>query len=219
MSAFAMYKALLDQQWKHQRVELTALSIAAAVACPWALWTSSVFESDLRPINLLNTSNKIAFAGSIAALLTGLLLATRPYSLDARSRHTYPLALPIPRALLRVFGGLTLVLVPAVSFFIGAVASAAAAPPAGLIHAFPMQLTLRFILACAFAFSIGFGVQYGLGRRAVRWMILVGLTLIGAEALGQLTFHVSMTEPFWSLIWHSGSPAHVFAAQWTLFNV
>lgn len=222
MSTFAMYKALLSQQWKHQRVEITALAIAAAVACPGALWMNTSFTAEYRPWDLLNTAGKIALVGASASLVAGLLLAIRPYALDARVRHTYALALPVPRAdyaLLRAACGMTLVLVPTAAFGIGAIVAAATAPPAGLIRAFPVQLTLRFLLAGGFAYAIGFAVQYGLGRRLMRWFMIVGLTLIFCEALGQLTFHVSLTDPFWSLLWHQGSPMHVFFSEWTLFNV
>jgi hypothetical protein len=222
MNTFAMYKALLSQQWKHQRVEITALAIAAAVACPGALWMNTSYVAEYRPWDLLNTAAKIAVIGASASLLAGLLLSVRPFVLDARVRHTYALGLPIQRshyALLRAASGLTLVLVPTAAFLIGAVLAAATAPPTGLIRAFPVQLTLRFLLASAFAFSVGFGAQYGLGRRLMRWCIIVGLTLILCEALGQMMFHVSLTEPFWALVWHDGSPMHVFLSEWTLFNV
>ena len=220
MMTFAMYRALLAEQWKHQRVEITALSIAAAVACPACVWM--VTGGEYQPWQLVETGGKIGFAGAWIALITGVACSIRPYVLDARAKHTYALSLPVPRSdysLLRVGSGLSLTLVPGVAFLIGASIAAQAAPPGTLLQTFPLQLTLRFALAAAFAFSFVFGVQYGLGRQAVRWLMIAGLTVIGVEVVGQLALHVSMTAPFFDLIVTRGSPLRVFMTRWTLFNV
>jgi hypothetical protein len=217
-----MYKALLAQQWKHQRVEITALAIGAAVTCPGCAWINNGLDPQTRPWMLMDTGAPIAVIGSLAALFTGLLLAFRPFVLDNHTRHTYALALPVPRpryALLRAAGGLTLALIPVAAFLIGAELAGQLAPPNGMIHAYPIQLTVRFLLATAFAFAFGFGVQYGLGRRATRWAMIVVFTLAGAEALGALSMHVSVTGPLWSLLAHDGSPLRVYLSEWTLFNV
>lgn len=222
MNTFAMYRALLAQQWKHQRVEITAMAIAAAVVCPVALWFDVGLDLQSQPWRLTDTAVPIATMGSLTALLTGMLLAIRPYALDAQTRHTYALTLPVPRSrysALRVADGLTLALVPIVAFFIGASMAAQMAPPSAMVHAYPFQLSIRFLLGVVLAFAIGFGVQYGLGRRAVRLIMLAALTVGGVELIGQLTIRSSVTEPFWSLLAHEGSPFRVFLSRWALFNV
>lgn len=222
MNTFAMYKALLEEQWKHQRVEITALAILAAVTCPGCMWTNLGSDPQTRPWTLMDTSVSIAVIGSLAAFFTGLVLAFRPFVLDNQTKHTYALALPIPRAQyasLRMAGGLTLSLIPVAAFLIGAVLAAQLAPPAGMVRAYPVELTIRFLLATALAFAMGFGIQYGLGRRAVRWAAIVLFTVGGVEAVGQLAMHTSITAPFWTLLAHEGSPLRVFLSEWTLFNV
>ena len=221
MNTTAMYKALLYAQWKHQRNELIVFTMAGAVLAPASLWQAHNGYSDWNPMVLLSTSMMIGMLGSTIAIATGFLLAVRPFVLDSRSQHTYALALPVPRAtyaLLRVAAGLTLTILPAMGFLIGALVAAQAIPPAMLLRAYPVGLSVRFLLAAMLAFALGFGVQYGLGRNAARWIVIAAITIAGVEIFGQMVFQVSLTAPFWELLGGSASPLGVFG-RWMLFDV
>lgn len=221
MSNFAMFRALLAQQWKLQRVDLTLLTIAAAVISPVYIWGAQSVEPANVPYALMNDAGQIGvLAGGISVLL-GALLAFRPFVTDGRSGHTYALSLPLARqryAGLRILGGLTLVSLPASGLLIGALVAISDAPPSNL-HSHPLGLTLRFALASAFAFSLGFAIQYGLGRRALRWVLLTVITVAAAEIVGTLVFRVSLVGPFLELMRAQGSPLRIFVDHWQLYDV
>ena len=222
MNTLAMYKALLFAQWKLQRNELIVFAIAGSIVAPAALWTGMNMPGEWDAVKLLSTSMLIGALGSGIAIVVGFLLAVRPFILDGRSQHTYALALPLPRvryAMLRVAAGMTLTVLPALGFLIGGLVAAQALPQSLLLHAYPVGLTLRFLVASVLAFSVGFGVQYGLGRRAARWLVIVAATIGGFELFGQLVFHASLTAPFWEFLGNASSPLRVYGVRWMLFDV
>ena len=222
MSRFGQYRALLSEQWKHQRVELAVLAIASAAAIPVTLWTNAPGSYANRPSVLLDSSAEIGIVAAPLALLVGLLLAGRPYALDSRLRHVYALSLPLPRAryaLLRTVSGLTFSILPAAGFLIGAIVGAQVLPPNIAIRAYPALITVRFLLAAVLAFSVGFAVQYGLGKKAMRWVLIVAITIGSVEVLGDLALHASVTGPFWDLLSGQGSPFRLLFSRWVLFDV
>ena len=115
--------------------------------------------------------------------------------------------------------GLVLLLLPAAGFLTGALFASVATELPPMLRAYPLGITIRFGLAAATAFALAFGIQYGLGRRASR-VILVSVAVIGAtEVLGQLFFSVSPTAPMWHALGSEASPLRIFAANWMLFDV
>lgn len=221
MKNVAAFKGLLFQQWRLQRVDVTLLTVAAAVVAPLIVWNASSVYADQVAHLLLTDSGPLGVAGSAIAVVLGVLLACRSFAADARGGHAYALSLPVPRAryaLLRVATGLTLGLLPAVGFLIGSFLAVESVPPNPL-HAYPIGLSVRFYLAVAFAMSIAFAVQYGLGRKAVRWLLIFAITVGGAETATALLFHTSLVSPAIEVITTPGSPLRVFVDHWSLFDV
>ncbi|HKS06181.1 MAG TPA: hypothetical protein VJR92_07685 [Gemmatimonadaceae bacterium] len=221
MNRATRYKALLYSQLKYQRIELTILSIVAGGVPALATWRA-LGSTSFSPMELLSLSQIVGVLGSTLAALVGCVLALRPYSLDALTNHTYAMSLPVSRTeygLLRVGTGLLLLLMPAAGFLIGAVFASTAADIPAMLHAYPVGITMRFVLAAATAFALAFGIQYGLGKRATRW-ILFSLTGLGAvEIIGQLVTGVSLTSDLWTALGSEASPLRVFASNWMLFDV
>jgi hypothetical protein len=221
MSRAHMFRALLFVQWKHQRHELAFLALFGALIPPVTMWMALTGSPEPAARVLLDVAPGIGGFGAVFAASTGLALAIRPYWLDARSNHTYALALPLPRTrygLLRAAAGATLILFPALGFLIGALLSIQVAPATSL-HAYPIGLAVRFVLAALAAFAIGFGIQYGLGRHAMRWTLITIATVAGVELFGQLTMRTSLTGPFFELLLREGSPLRIFWDRWMLFDV
>ena len=222
MNRTSMTRARAYAQWKHQRAEITVFTVVAALIAPSTVFRAIVTDESRGPYALLSASATVAVLAAAIATLMGFLLAVRPYMLDMRAQHTYALSLPVPReeyALLRVWSGLALLLLPTAGFLIGALVAAQASPASNMLHAYPIGLTLRFLLAAAFSFALGFGIQYGLGRKAARWIVIVALTIGGVEIAGQLLFHDSLTAPLWDLLANDASPLRIFATRWNLFDV
>jgi hypothetical protein len=224
MNRMTKYKALLYVQWKHQRMELMLFTMLAGgipalvTWSPWSDWGSHV----MTPTAILSTSTSIGLLGAILAVAVGVVLAIRPYALDALGRHTYAAALPIPRTeygLLRVACGMVLLLLPAAGFLVGSLLASAAIELPPMLHAYPVAITVRFVLATAMAFALAFSVQYGLGKHAARWIVIAVFVAGAIEAAGQLVASESLTGPFWTALASEASPLRVFAANWMLFDV
>jgi hypothetical protein len=215
---------MLFVQWKLQRTELAGLTLCAALIAPVALWPRMQGEFDRVGwlTGMIDTGSMIGPAGAWLAVILGALLAIRPFILDARSRHTYALALPVPRvvyAWMRAATGLTLCLLPAAGFLIGALIAAESIPDTMLVRKFPFQLSLRFLLALATAFSAVFAFQYGLGGKAKRWLVIVCVTVVGCELIAQLALHNTMIGGLAEFLTGSFSPVSLFRNRWVLFDV
>jgi hypothetical protein len=221
MRSVAAFRTLVRVQWQQQRVELTLIALTAAITGPASLWVGHRFgASDLE--RLVNSSQVTGPMGALLAVVGGVLLATRPWMLDAQTKHTYALSLPLSRphfAYLRAAAGLALCLVPAAAFLIGALLTVRVAPRVEWLRAFPVGLSARFLLATATAFAIGYAIQYGLGRRAARWLLIVGFTITAFELFGQMAVGTSLTEPLFRLLGAPLSPLGIFFGQWSLFDV
>lgn len=221
MPASAPYRALLRAQWKHQRMDLWCLAVGCAMVAPIALWQTAA-HGQLTVSDVRSTAEIIGGIGSMLAVVAGALLALRPYALDNSVRHTYALSLPLPRsryALLRIAAGLTLLVFPVAGIAIGAFIAAAYPTLPAELHAYPIGLTLRFLVASVFAFAIAFSLQYGLGQRAA---VVLAWTLAGVGALelvGQLFSDTSLTAPIWRVLWAGLSPLRIFGTNWMLFDV
>jgi hypothetical protein len=224
MANAAVFRTMLFVQWKLQRAELLGLTLVAAVIPPIATWPGLDDGPDLVSalVRMVDTGTMIAPGGALLALSLGALLAMRPFMLDARVRHTYALALPVRRstyALMRAASGIALCLIPAVGFLIGALVAAEAIPDSMWVRKYPAALAVRFLLATATAFAVFFGIQYGLGNRARRWLLIVGLTVVATEILAQALFRISMVGPTIELLSGSFSPVRLFIDRWKLFDV
>lgn len=224
MNNTAMFRTLLFVQWKLQRAEILGFTLLASLIAPVAIWPriNDGYDRVGWLTNMIDSGTLIGTAGAMLAVVLGGLLAVRPFALDARARHTYPLALPIPRvryALMRAGTGLTLCLVPAIGFLIGALVAAESIPDTLWLRKFPIALTVRFLLAVATAFAIVFGFQYGLGGRAKRWLVIVAVLLVAFEIFGLVVLRGSMIQPLAEFLSGSFSPIRLFRDRWVLFDV
>jgi hypothetical protein len=120
---------------------------------------------------------------------------------------------------MRAATGMALCLIPATGFLIGALVAAEVIPATQLLRKFPVALALRFLLALLTAFAVFFGLQYGLGERARRWVLIAFLTVLGVEVFGQFTLRTSVVVPTIEAFSGSFSPLRVFLDRWVLFDV
>jgi hypothetical protein len=220
----AAFRTMLFVQWKLQRAELLGLAVVAALIAPLSMWTNAqaFVDSGQWLTNLENSSDLIRILAASLATIAGALLAVRPFALDGRARHTYALALPVQRsdyALMRAASGFLLALIPAIGFLIGAIVAAQGVPETLVVRKFPFELTLRFLLALSTAFVMFFGIQYGLGGRTRRWILLALLTVLGVEVFSQFTLRASVVGAVVEVLRGSFSPIRVFLDRWVLFGV
>jgi hypothetical protein len=218
-----MFRAILFTQWKWARI---ALMLGAVVAFGLPLVLAQplpgLFAQDV------GSSLAIEYLGSFGALfpllatLLGLLLAVSAWAADHAGRHVYALSLPLPRwqlVLYRLGSGLTLLALPLLALWIGALLAVSILDlPEGL-RAYPTLLALRFALAALVAFALFFSISAGTTRTAgVVLGTIVGIFL--AQWLFALVdSDVNLLGTLIEVLFAWPGPLDIFSGRWMLIDV
>lgn len=156
------------------------------------------------------------------ALLGAFVLAVYPWTVDAETKHVYPLSLPItwPRyvGMRFVAGALTLVL-PAVALYLGGrlAVSMIELPP--LLRSYAGALAVRWLLAAIVAYSLSFALQYLAGRRATVVALLIVLGIVGLFAVLELAGAHDVGDAIGRFLFEFPGPLGVFSERWVLIDV
>lgn len=218
-----MFRAILFTQWKWARIALL-LGAVVAFGLPLVLIQPlpGLFAQDA------GASMAIEFMGSfgpvfpLLATLLGLLLAVSAWAADHAGRHVYALSLPLPRwqlVLYRLGSGLTLLALPLLALWIGALLAVSVVDlPEGL-RAYPTLLGLRFALAALVAFALFFSISAGTTRTAgVVLGTIVGLFL--AQWLFALfDSDVNLLGTLIEVLFIWPGPLDIFSGRWMLIDV
>lgn len=219
-----MLLQVLRAQWMTARPVVVLVAILA-----FAIPLGSVFYggdvatgSSYQVSNWLSSSRTVGQAIPVVALALGLLLGMAAWAPDHLGRHVYALSLPIPRwrfVMLRFASGLILLAGPVVALGVGAaLASAAVDLPAG-VHAYPVQLTLRFALSAVVMFAIFFTISIGT-RRAVVLTLGSILGLVVADImLGAVGSEAVVVETVTMVLTRFPGPLAILLGRWALFDV
>lgn len=214
-----MFKALLAVQWKWTKGAALLATILAFAIPIASVHVSDPFRPEAGPMVVRMQSFGVAYAVLAAGI--GLAFALFAWGSDHRGRHVYALSLPVERsryAAMRFAAGLLFLVLPAIGVLAGSlVAVSIASIPAGL-HAYPVSLALRFLLAAAVAFSLFFAVAASTPRAA-------GAILGALASLFVVAFLLSATSVEFNLLGHvadfvfSGlGPLSVFTGRWMLVD-
>ena len=218
-----MFREILRTQWKWARLLVLAACVAAFSLPIFAVqplgyevdgWTDGT--AVLRAMRSFSTMYAL-LAGAV-----GLAIGISAWSADHRGRHVYALSLPVSRsrfALMRLGAGALLVMLPAVSLWIGALtAVASVSVPPGL-EAFPTSLAIRFLLASMLAYAIFFSIASGTARTA-GWVlgVLTGVLLLGIFG-GEWAFTRGITGQLEMLLLTWPGVLEVFTGRWMLIDV
>jgi hypothetical protein len=156
-----MFAAILRTQWKWTRgFSLVAFVLGFAIPL---LSLFALQSGSLQAAASLVVGNMQQF-GLFYALLagaSGLACAMFAWGHDHRGRHVYAMSLPIPRSRytgMRFGAGSLFLLLPVIGVLAGCfVGLAAVKIPAGL-HAYPIGLTSRFLIACFVSYALFFAI-------------------------------------------------------------
>jgi hypothetical protein len=228
-----MYQPMLFLHWKQVRFGLLPL-ILAAYALPLlavqGLGAGLGMEgASLEAYRVVSTSSLWLPAFPLLATAIGVTLALSSWNWDHQLGHVYALSLPVSRmryAVLKMGAGAVLALLPALAFWIGAhVAVASIALPPGL-HAYPDQLTIRFLAATLVAYALLFAMAAGTVRTTVWLLIGVGATLVLSVVLSQWVFprfgvlhDTNLVAWLIRVLSRTPGPFQVFTGNWTLIDV
>lgn len=228
-----MYQPMLYLHWKQVRYGLIPF-VLAAYALP--LLAVQGFGGGFDPTAIAAGAYRSAvgfnywlpFFPALAAA-TGATLALSAWNWDHQLKHVYALSLPVSRwryAMLKMGAGAVLALIPTAAFGLGcAVAVLSVDLPMGL-HAYPLELTLRFFLGTLLAYSALFALAAGTVRTTG---ILLSVVVVGVLVSGPLTEALANVNPYWEGVhvmeWamtrliEAPGPLQIFTGNWSLIDV
>lgn len=159
----------------------------------------------------------------------GITLALSAWNWDHQGDHVYALSLPVARweyALLKMGAGVVLALIPVAAMLGGSlVATASVDLPSGL-HAYPVAVTVRFLLATLLAYAAMFAFAAGTIRTAVIALtVLVAFPIVGGFVFDFLAniypalAPVSFGEVIYQGLFDLPGPFEVFTGSWMLIDV
>ena len=228
-----MYQPMLFLHWKQIRMVL-GLFVVAAFALPLiaveGLGTPP--GMDAVSLNAYRTLSAfqlwLPFFPALAAAI-GLTLALSSWNWDHQQNHVYALSLPLTRweyTIQKMLAGVSLALLPAIAFWLGAhVAAASVSLPAGL-HAYPNELAARFFFATLPSYAMLFAMAAGTVRTTL-WVsgVTFGFIFFGIIANDVLANYVdffsrvNVVEEVYEWIIHAPGPFEVFTGNWSLIDV
>lgn len=221
-----MYTQVLKAQWLAARLPVVLLAVLGfALPLLTVTYGGSLENAPTeRVAQWLFASQKIGVLIPGLALLVGLLLGIGAWAADHAGKHVYALSLPVPRpmyVLLRFAAGATLLAAPVVALGIGSLVAALSVQLPSGIHAYPLQLTVRFALASLVCYAIFFAISIATRRAALAVLgVICGVVLAdvlvssldlqaGAAVTGWL-FNALTTWP---------GPLAILMGRWALFDV
>jgi ABC-type transport system involved in multi-copper enzyme maturation permease subunit len=215
-----MQKAILRIQWKACRHLVIALCVAA-----FALPVVSVrlgWRGAAANLPFFLTELELwGFFYPLLAAVAAFILAAGIWHSDRRGGHVYALLLPIPRwryVWLRYAGGLVMLLPIIASLSVGALVAVAGLDlPPGL-RTFPLELTLKFVLALVLFYGIAFAFASASART-------IGIAVRVAGLLLAIHIGAILLDPQLNLIWTglralatSPGPLVILGGRWMLID-
>jgi len=155
-------------------------------------------------------------------MLAGVLLGIGSWAPDHAGKHVYALSLPVTRARyvwLRFAAGTTLLLVPVTAIGIGAlVATVSVRLPSG-VHAYPLALTARFLLAAFVCYAIFFTIAISTRRAALAVLGGIGGLLLADAVLWGFGVGATVTPTVFMWLTNWPGPLSILIGRWALFDV
>jgi len=220
-----MYRQVLRVQWLALRVPVVLLAVIA-FALPLLTVTYGGGLEDGpagRVAQWLSEARQVGQLIPFLALLAGVLLGIGAWTADHAGRHVYALSLPVTRARyvwLRFTAGATLMLIVVGALMVGVLTAAGSVHLPSGVHAFPLQLTVRFLVAALVCYAIFFAVATSTHRAALAMLGLIGGVLL-ADALlwgiGGTSAQVTPMLFMWLTNWPG--PLSILIGRWALFDV
>ena len=221
-----MYKEVLKAQWLAARLPVVLLAVLAfALPLLTVTYGGSLENAPTEQVaQWLFAAQRIGLLIPGLALLVGLLLGIGAWAPDHLGKHVYALALPVPRSMyvmLRFAAGATLLCAPVVAIAIGAlIASLSVSLPSGL-HAYPVQLTVRFALAALVCYAIFFAISIATRQAALAVLGIICGIVLADILISSLNLRnsVSVTGWLFNLLTTWPGPLAILMGRWALFDV
>lgn len=219
-----MLQAMILVQWARVRTAVILVAVGV-LAVPLSMVSAGGGSVGMgaQVSFWLRQSAQLGYFLPIAMLFVGAYLGVQAWVDDQRGGHVYALSLPLARerfvAMRFVAGGLPL-LVPALSLLAGSLAATAAVELPPGIHAYPVPLFLRALLALVTCYAVFFAVAVATKRAALIVLgTLAGLVIseLVLVAAGVDSGGVLDNIGGWLTRWPG--PFEVLTGRWALFDV
>lgn len=221
-----MYREVLKAQWLASRLPVVLLAVLAfALPLLTVTYGGGLENAPTEQVaRWLFAAEKIGVLIPGLALLVGLLLGIGAWAPDHLGKHVYALSLPLPRpmyVLLKFAASATLLAVPVAALGLGSLIAALSVRLPSGIHAYPIQLTIRFALASLVCYSIFFAISIATKRAALAVLGVICGVLLADVLVMSLDFKdaVSVTGWLFQLVTTWPGPLAILMGRWALFDV
>jgi hypothetical protein len=220
----SMYAQMLKAQWRSSGIVAVVLAVLAFGAPLATVFYGANLarQSTFTVASWLSAAAGIGATVPVIALVAGVLLGMAVWSPDHLGGHVYALSLPLPRwryVLLRFATGLPFLAAPVAALAAGAaIATASVSLPEGL-HAYPVQLTIRFAAAALVCYALFFALSTATRRVALVLLGLVGGFLLADVLLAAFAQQPVAVETAFRLLTTWPGPLAILMGRWALFDV
>jgi len=218
-----MFGQILYTQAKWTRASVAVLAIVA-FAMPAGLWRAARqgYYTDYTAMEVMSGFATLGPALGILAFFCGFMMVAQPWAVDGAARHVYPLSLPVSwrRYVAMRFGaGALLLLIPAVTLWLGCLLVLALVPLPETLQAYPTTLAFRFLLGTFVSYALVFAVQYLSGRKAAHLLLGVLVFTLAVFLIAGFTGNQQFIIDVVNYLFDWPGPFAVFGAEWMLIDV
>ncbi len=219
---WSMYSVVLASQWRWSRIAVVFGTVAGFAIPLLSVQGATRGEGGQPADALLQWLRSWSILYPLLAGALGLIVAMAAWAPDHRGRHVHALSLPVPRwryVLLRLFAGLTVLLLPIAAVQVGALLAAnlAAVPPG--LQTYAWALGLRFALAAVVAFTVFFAISGGTARTAGLFLAIIALVLVGHLMIEAAGLRFDLAGSMQQVVFNWPGPLAIFAGRWMLIDV
>ncbi len=216
-----MFRTILRTHWMWTRTLVAGISLVVFLM-PAAAWRLGGGRTILVGRSVADGMQALGPMLAFLALLGAFVLAVYPWTVDAETKHVYPLSLPITWTRyvgMRFLAGALTLVVPAVALYLGGrlAVSMIVLPP--LLHSYAGALAVRWLLAAFVAYSMSFALQYLAGRRATVVALLIVLGIVGLFAGLELAGARDVGDAIGRFLFEFPGPLGVFSERGVLIDV
>jgi ABC-type transport system involved in multi-copper enzyme maturation permease subunit len=219
-----MYRQVLRALWSALRLPVVLLTLVGfALPLLTVTYGGSLQGAPTgRVAEWLYAAQQIGVLIPGLALVLGLLLGLGAWMHDHAGKHVYALSLPVSReryVWLRFAAGATLLLAPVLALGLGAsIATLAVRLPTG-VHAYPVALTGRFLMASLVCYAVFFAIAISTRRAAVAVLGIICGVLLADLLLAAIGVGASVTPTVFMWLTNWPGPLAILIGRWALFDV
>ena len=218
-----MFAAILATQWKWTRgASLIGFVLGFSIPLLSLLGLETSRGGGFSPTLIVRNMQQFGMLYAILAGGSGLACAMLAWGHDHRGRHVYALTLPIPRptyTAMRFGAGAICLLLPVAGVLAGCLVGVAAVTiPTGL-HAYPLALTIRFLLACFVSYAVFFAILASSTRASAYVLGGIGLVVVVVFLLNALSIGDEVVVSLVQILFGDRGLLSVFTGRWMLIDV